>query len=135
MPHVASDGARLYYEEHGAGPALVLLHGAGTNHIAWYQQVPAFRDRDRCITLDQRGFGWSRDETGESAGRATADLAAVLDARGNPYRGARAAPTGQSRLGCGREAVSTSGATARRRRSGLSPRVVRSSRPGVAEGP
>ena len=82
MPYLETDGARLYYEEHGQGAALVFLHGAGANHMVWYQQVPAFRDRYRCITLDQRGFGWSSDETGESAGRAAADLEALLDAIG-----------------------------------------------------
>jgi 3-oxoadipate enol-lactonase len=61
MPTVALNGIELYYESHGRGPAVVFCHGAGGNHLSWWQQVPAFRDRYRCITFDHRAFGRSHD--------------------------------------------------------------------------
>ncbi|HEY8837711.1 MAG TPA: alpha/beta hydrolase [Dehalococcoidia bacterium] len=48
MPVFKTSGVELYYETHGSGPAIVFAHGAGGNHLAWYQQVPFFRDRYTC---------------------------------------------------------------------------------------
>ncbi len=79
MPVAQLNGIDLYYESHGEGPALVFLHGAGGNHISWWQQVPVFRDRYRCITIDHRGFGASADPQQEGAARFVDDLAALLD--------------------------------------------------------
>lgn len=56
MPFVDLDSARLYYEVHGRGPALVFAHGLGGNHLSWWQQVPVFRDRYTCVTFAHRGF-------------------------------------------------------------------------------
>jgi pimeloyl-ACP methyl ester carboxylesterase len=44
MPRARINGADLYYEEHGSGPALVFVHGGGGNHRSWWQQVPAFSE-------------------------------------------------------------------------------------------
>jgi pimeloyl-ACP methyl ester carboxylesterase len=54
---VSPDGARVYYEVHGAGPALAFVHGTGGHHAAWWQQVVAFSDRFSVVTLDLPGFG------------------------------------------------------------------------------
>ena len=80
MPTQSVNGIDLYYESHGDGPALVFLHGAGGNHISWWQQVPVFRDQYRCITIDHRGFGASADPKQEGASRFVDDLKALLDA-------------------------------------------------------
>ena len=61
MPLAHINGIELYYEVHGEGPALVLAHGGGGNHLSWWQQVPALAKHYRCITFDHRGFGSSRD--------------------------------------------------------------------------
>src|SRR5262245_13284912 len=61
MPFFDRDGAELYYEVHGDGPALVFAHGAGGNHTSWWQQVPHFRERYRCVTIAHRGFAPSTD--------------------------------------------------------------------------
>jgi len=61
VPFFARDGADLYYEVHGDGPPLVLAHGAGGNHTSWWQQVPHFRERRRCVTFAHRGFAPSTD--------------------------------------------------------------------------
>jgi 3-oxoadipate enol-lactonase len=65
MPFAHVNGIELYYESHGSGPALVFAHGAGGNHLSWWQQIPAFSGRFRCITFDHRAFGRSRDGEGE----------------------------------------------------------------------
>ncbi len=79
MPIEQLNGIDLYYESHGEGPAVVFLHGAGGNHISWWQQIPAFRERYRCITIDHRGFGASTDPDEEGWARFVDDLEALLD--------------------------------------------------------
>ena len=66
MPFAPVNGIDLYYESHGKGPAVVFAHGAGGNHLSWWQQVPAFAKRFRCITFDHRAFGRSLDGEGEA---------------------------------------------------------------------
>ncbi len=69
MPYAAVNGIELYYERHGneGAPAVVFLHGAGGNHISWWQQVPRFIDRYHCVTIDHRGFGNTADPRGAGA--------------------------------------------------------------------
>ena len=60
---------RIYYEVTGAddAPAVVLTHGAGGSHAAWFQQVPALADAGyRVVTWDSRGFGLSTFATGRA---------------------------------------------------------------------
>ena len=82
MPTASVNGIELYYESHGDGSAVVLLHGAAGNHLSWFQQVPVISERFRCVTLDHRGFGASADATSESGARFVDDLEALLDALG-----------------------------------------------------
>lgn len=79
MPAEQLNGIECYYESVGDGPAVVFLHGAGGNHMSWWQQVPVFSDRYRCITIDHRGFGRSTDPDGEGSTRFADDLEALLD--------------------------------------------------------
>lgn len=79
MPFAEREDARIHYEVHGEGPALVLAHGAGGNRLCWWQQVPVFAQRFQVLTFDHRGFGRSRcDEFRPS--EFVADLEAVLAA-------------------------------------------------------
>ena len=81
MAYFDHDGFRLYHEDTGGnGPTIVFLHGAGGNHLSWWQQVPVFADEYRCVTLDQRGFGRSPDVSGGPGSAALAtDVLALLD--------------------------------------------------------
>jgi len=80
MPIVTvPDGSELYYEVHGDGPrTIVFSHGAGGNHLSWWQQVPRYRDEYRCVTFDHRGFGASTDASDSYIRAYTADLEAIL---------------------------------------------------------
>lgn len=82
MPYVDSDGASLYYERHGSGPAIVLVHGSGGHHAAWWQQVAALREEFTVVTLDLRGFGrteLSAPQTEFDGQAFHGDVVAVLD--------------------------------------------------------
>jgi 3-oxoadipate enol-lactonase len=57
VPFATADGSRVYYEIHGEGPAVVLVHGAGGHHAIWWQQIPHLRDRYSVVALDLPGFG------------------------------------------------------------------------------
>lgn len=93
MPLASVNGIKLFYDSQGEGQAVVFAHGAGGNHLSWWQQVAVMAASYRCITFDHRGFGLSRDTT-EAPGAASFidDLRALLD-----YLGVeRAALVGQS---------------------------------------
>src|SRR5438094_7996454 len=94
MAFMVKDGFRLYYEDAGGpGPTVLFLHGAGGNHLSWWQQVPVFAEEYRCVTVDQRGFGQSPDVAGGPGPAALgADALALLDHLGI----ARAAIVAQS---------------------------------------
>jgi 3-oxoadipate enol-lactonase len=79
MPFLPVNGIELYYEVHGEGPAVVFAHGAGGNHLSWWQQVPVFRERFRCIVYDSRAFGLSLDVEGGGRQWFWQDLTALLD--------------------------------------------------------
>lgn len=80
MPYAPTNGIETYYESHGDGPPIVFAHGRGGCHLSWWQQVPALRDRFRCVTFDHRGFGYLKDVVGGPGRHAFADdLAALLD--------------------------------------------------------
>lgn len=86
MPFASLSGARIYYEVHGPAigeaPVIVFAHGAGGNHMSWWQQVPHFSPRYTCITFDHRGWGASVDESGEGALRFVDDLLGLMDLLG-----------------------------------------------------
>jgi pimeloyl-ACP methyl ester carboxylesterase len=50
----------LYYEDHGKGKPVVLIHGWPLSGASWEKQVPVLVDAGyRVITYDRRGFGKS----------------------------------------------------------------------------
>jgi non-heme chloroperoxidase len=54
----------LYYEDHGTGKPVVLIHGWPLSGRSWEKQVPALLDAGyRVITYDRRGFGDSSKPT------------------------------------------------------------------------
>jgi pimeloyl-ACP methyl ester carboxylesterase len=88
-----TNGARIYYEVEGSGPAVVLIHAGVGNLRMWDDQVPALRDDYRVIRYDTRGFGRTETDAVDFSNRA--DVAALLDHLGE----ATAHVVGVSRAG------------------------------------
>ena len=69
MPYVTvgkenSSNIELYYEDHGSGKPVVLIHGYPLSGASWEKQVPVLLHADyRVITYDRRGFGKSSQPT------------------------------------------------------------------------
>ena len=60
MPFVdRPDGARLCFESHGDGPALLLLEGMGGDIPGWRRNIPTLATRHLVIAYDHRGNGRS----------------------------------------------------------------------------
>jgi pimeloyl-ACP methyl ester carboxylesterase len=59
-----SGKVHLYYEDHGSGKPVVLIHGWPLSGASWEKQVPALLDAGyRVISYDRRGFGHSSKPT------------------------------------------------------------------------
>ena len=69
MPHISigkenSGNIDLYYEDHGSGKPVVLIHGYPLSGAAWEKQTAALLAAGyRVITYDRRGFGKSSQPT------------------------------------------------------------------------
>src|SRR4051812_10905695 len=70
----------LYYEDHGSGPPVVLVHGWPLDSRSWEPQVHALLEAGhRVIAYDRRGFGQSsRPTEGYDFGTLAADLEKLL---------------------------------------------------------
>lgn len=59
---VTVDGLNIHYEEAGAGPALIFVHGGGPGSSGlsnFSRNIDAFADRYRVIAIDLPGYGQS----------------------------------------------------------------------------
>jgi non-heme chloroperoxidase len=69
MPYVTvgkenSSKIDVYYEDHGSGQPVVLIHGYPLSGASWEKQVPVLLNAGhRVITYDRRGFGKSSQPT------------------------------------------------------------------------
>ena len=80
MSSATINGIDLHYQSYGEGDAIVFAHGAGGNLLSWWQQIPFFSQRYRCVTFDHRGFGHSYDvPNGPGANSFVDDLRGLLD--------------------------------------------------------
>jgi pimeloyl-ACP methyl ester carboxylesterase len=80
MPTTLVNGVELFYDVHGNGEPLVLLHGLGASSQDWEHQVPDFSRHYQVITPDLRGFGRSAKPLGPySVVQFSADMLALLD--------------------------------------------------------
>ncbi|HXR35322.1 MAG TPA: alpha/beta fold hydrolase [Candidatus Binataceae bacterium] len=85
MPYLERDGVRIYYEQRGTGPAVLLTHGYGASARMWQGQMEALSDRYQIIAWDMRGHDRSdypQDPARYSHEATVGDMAAVLDACG-----------------------------------------------------
>jgi pimeloyl-ACP methyl ester carboxylesterase len=64
MPFAAVNGLNMYYEMHGEGPPLLLLHG-GTDTMGYFAPViPLLVPHFRLIAVEQMGHGRTGDHPG-----------------------------------------------------------------------
>jgi non-heme chloroperoxidase len=77
-----SGAINLYYEDHGSGAPIVLIHGYPLSGRAWDKQVPMLLDAGRrVITYDRRGFGKSsQPSSGYNYDTFAADLNTLMEA-------------------------------------------------------
>ncbi len=85
MPRVStksSPSVSLYYEDHGTGQPVVLIHGWPLSHRMWEGQIHALVAAGfRCIAYDRRGFGESdRPASGYDYDTFAADLNSLIEA-------------------------------------------------------
>jgi pimeloyl-ACP methyl ester carboxylesterase len=59
MPYAAVGGLNMYYEVHGDGPPLLLLHGGSGSILERW--IPFFTPRFRVIAIEQMGHGRTAD--------------------------------------------------------------------------
>ncbi|MFI6930779.1 alpha/beta fold hydrolase [Streptomyces sp. NPDC050287] len=76
-----SSSIEIYYEDHGSGRPVVLIHGYPLNGHSWEKQERVLLEAGyRVITYDRRGFGRSSQPTvGYDYDTFAADLKALLD--------------------------------------------------------
>lgn len=76
-----STDIELYYEDHGSGQPVVLIHGYPLDGSSWEKQTTALLEAGfRVITYDRRGFGKSSKTTdGYDYGTFAADLNTLLE--------------------------------------------------------
>jgi non-heme chloroperoxidase len=86
MPYVRvgeenSGRIEIYYEDHGSGRPVILIHGYPLSGRAWDKQLPPLLEAGyRVITYDRRGFGKSSQPTsGYDYDTFAADLSGLMD--------------------------------------------------------
>jgi pimeloyl-ACP methyl ester carboxylesterase len=81
VPQAEVNGVGLYYELHGDGDPLVLVHGSWADATAWALVLPGLAEAFRVLVYDRRGH--SRSERPDSPGSVAEDgddLAALMEA-------------------------------------------------------
>jgi pimeloyl-ACP methyl ester carboxylesterase len=83
MAEVQVNGVRLYYEVHGAGEPLVLVHGSWSDATNWRFVLPGLAESFEVLVYDRRGHSRSERPTLQgSVDEDGDDLAALLEALG-----------------------------------------------------
>jgi len=84
--YASVNGLKMYYEVHGSGRPLVLLHGAFGTAEAWAGVLPTLAKTRQVIILEQQGHGHTADRdaplTYEQMADDTAALLKQLNAKG-----------------------------------------------------
>lgn len=81
----SGDGTEIAYWRSGEGPPLLLIHGATADHTTTWRFVrAAFERQYTVLAMDRRGRGRSGDAAEYALEREAEDVAAVVDAAGEP---------------------------------------------------
>jgi 3-oxoadipate enol-lactonase len=83
VPYVQNQGTKIYWNEQGTGPPVLLIMGLSFTHDMWFRVLPILSKTYRAIYFDNRGMGRSDAPRGPyPMKRMAQDAAAVLDAAG-----------------------------------------------------
>src|SRR5262249_1078707 len=83
MPKTRINDINVYYEVHGDGEPLLLIHGLAARGAGFARQIPALSQRFRVISFDNRGVGETdQPDDAYSIGQMADDAAGLLDALG-----------------------------------------------------
>ena len=83
MPFARSNDIGIYYEDHGDGPALLLVPGIPAISSDWFPFADRLKEHSHVVVYDNRGSGRSDAPPGPYSTRQLAvDAVAVLDALG-----------------------------------------------------
>jgi 3-oxoadipate enol-lactonase len=81
MPIVENQGVKIYWDDLGQGPPLLLIMGMGYSSALWHRSRPILSQQYRTVAFDNRGVGRSDIPPGPySISAMASDAAAVLDA-------------------------------------------------------
>jgi 3-oxoadipate enol-lactonase len=83
MSFVENQGTKIYWDEQGQGPPILLIMGLGYTSVMWHRTRPELSQHFHTIAFDNRGVGLSDVPRGPySIATMASDAAAVLDAAG-----------------------------------------------------
>lgn len=80
----SKDGTIIGFWKSGAGPPLLLVHGTTADHSRWSLISPRFEQHFTVYTMDRRGRGGSGDSPDYDIMREAEDVAALVEAIGEP---------------------------------------------------
>jgi pimeloyl-ACP methyl ester carboxylesterase len=80
----SKDGTLIAFVRSGAGPSLLLVHGTTADHRRWASISPPLEQHFSVYAMDRRGRGESGDAPDHDLMREAEDVAAVVDAIGEP---------------------------------------------------
>lgn len=81
---VSSDGTTIAYWSSGAGPPVLLVHGAMADHARWAEVSPLLEEKFTVYAIDRRGRGKSGDASEYSMELEAQDILAVLHSIDTP---------------------------------------------------
>jgi pimeloyl-ACP methyl ester carboxylesterase len=80
----SSDGTVIGFQRSGAGQPMLLVHGTTADHRRWAPISPHFERHFSVYAMDRRGRGGSSDSPDYDLMREAEDVAAVVEAIGEP---------------------------------------------------
>jgi pimeloyl-ACP methyl ester carboxylesterase len=80
----SADGTSIGYAKSGSGPPLLLVHGTTADHRRWTPILPYFEPSFTVYAMDRRGRGGSGNAPQYDILREAEDVAAVVEAVGEP---------------------------------------------------
>jgi len=80
----SKDGIAIAYARSGHGPPMVVVHGTTADHTRWAPILDALGQHFTIYAVDRRGRGESGDAAAYSIEREFDDVAALVDAIGEP---------------------------------------------------